>query len=77
MPRNISINITKDDALVIDALVAGDPLLNRHAVARLGLRLGLKALTREPGRIPEMLRGQAVHVLPVGAPSAEEVGGVR
>jgi len=71
MPRNISINITQDEYVALDALVAHDPLLNRHAVARLGLRLGLMTLAQEPGRIPELLRGHGVRVVP------EQAGGVR
>ena len=58
----ISINVTHADTSALDALVASVPLTNRHALARLALRLGLRALAEQPARIPEWLKGQAVRV---------------
>jgi hypothetical protein len=60
MSKSISISLSADDEGAIDALALQAPLANRHALARVAMRLGLKALADEPGRIPELLRGQRV-----------------
>ncbi len=73
MDPQCAMPLSRYDGVAIDALVAHDPLLNRHAVARLGLRIGLQALAREPGRIHEMLRGHGVRLVSSG----DSAGGVR
>jgi hypothetical protein len=66
--RLVSIRLDEDDVARIDALAAGSPLaLDRSALIRACLRLGLELAERDPGRL----------LRPVAAGSANRAAGRR
>jgi hypothetical protein len=59
--RTLSINVSADDLVTIQAIIARVPLATRHAVARAAFRSGINQMVRDADYALDVLVREAEH----------------